>query len=105
MMTVNSRLVATATMTPRHAAALALVGWYLVIPPWDKQHVFGGTPLSQWTDYEGSYDTAKECAEGKEQLLRDVDAEVKKYAGWQSYKDAVILGRCVATDDPRLKEK
>jgi hypothetical protein len=31
MMTVNTNKIATATMTLRHAAALALVGWYVMV--------------------------------------------------------------------------
>lgn len=44
----------------RHAAAFALVGWYLMIPP-GKEFM---APLGYWVQ-EVSFDTAKECASGQ----------------------------------------
>jgi hypothetical protein len=53
-------------MKPRHAAALALVGWYLMMPP-NTQGWFSKTknndeaaPLDQWTIVR-SFDTALMC--------------------------------------------
>src|SRR6185312_12144148 len=34
-------------MKPRHAAALALVGWYLMMPPWNPA-LDANAPLSKW---------------------------------------------------------
>jgi hypothetical protein len=90
----------------RHTAALALMGWYLMVPPWDKSGVYPATPLSQWTDYEGSYDTAQQCSEAKEQLLAEVKQDASKTpsaAAYSKYTDAIIFARCIATDDPRLR--
>jgi hypothetical protein len=48
-------------MKPRHAAALALLGWYLMVPSSksngepDLQ-----APLSKW-EMDGFYDTAQAC--------------------------------------------
>jgi hypothetical protein len=71
-------------MKPRHAVALALLGWYLMVPPQSlvKLDLSGlsakspeievdrrvdealeradALPLSRW-QMQGSYDTAKEC--------------------------------------------
>jgi len=74
------------SMKLRHAAGLALVGWYLMMPPYAPNHVLRDppfvwtppgpfsdpegspagpwdlkAPLSQWR-IAGSYDTAAECA-------------------------------------------
>ena len=42
-------------MTLHHAAALALVGWYLMVPGENANN-----PLSKWSIYR-SYATAAEC--------------------------------------------
>jgi hypothetical protein len=55
-------------MKPRHAAALVLVGWYLMFPPPDfdhATHLANGNPnldapFSDWRN-EASFDSAKEC--------------------------------------------
>ena len=46
-----------AGMKPRHAAALALVGWYLMVPPPDNLTA----PISAW-EVAASYDTGKHCS-------------------------------------------
>jgi hypothetical protein len=49
-------------MTIPHAAALALVGWYLIDPPLspDKKLVAGYAPLSKWY-IRGAYDSVTDC--------------------------------------------
>ncbi len=46
-------------MTLRHAAALALVGWYLMYPPTPNR------PLSQW-EILNIFDSATECRKALE---------------------------------------
>ena len=48
-------------MKPRHAAALALVGWYLMMPLKDHPEA----PIKYWSQI-GSYDSAKECEAERE---------------------------------------
>jgi hypothetical protein len=102
-------------MNPRHAAALALVGWYLMVPPMtgsaDRDRVVRHpivemtAPLSEW-ETEGSYDSAKECRGAIQDNLQFIahrhfeTVDEQNAANTQSQ-----LGQCVATDDPRLKEK
>jgi hypothetical protein len=48
---VSGRLCYTADMKPSHAAALALVGWYLMVPPpvfHSSMPVDLDAPLSKW---------------------------------------------------------
>ena len=77
-------------MKSRHAAALALVGWYLMTPPQTKfwwigaQRSDNAAPLSQWTNAQ-SFDKAQLCEAAR--MATQVQA------------GAV----CVATDDPRLQ--
>ncbi len=55
-------------MTARHAAALALVGWYLMVPPEHQDRIWGWyyratgqeRPLSDWELIE-SYDSLSDC--------------------------------------------
>jgi hypothetical protein len=48
-------------MKPRHAAALVLVGWYLMMPPLSRDQPPGvDAPLSRWTQV-GSLDTLEDC--------------------------------------------
>jgi hypothetical protein len=81
----------------RRIVALALVGWYLMIPPAD-----GGAkrdpqaPLAAWFVF-GGYDTAHEC-EGSKFLNR----EGHKQRAGDPLKDAFDHAQCIATDDPRL---
>jgi hypothetical protein len=47
-------------MRLRHAAALALVGWYLMVPPTTDGKIDNSAPLSQW-DIRSSFDSAATC--------------------------------------------
>jgi hypothetical protein len=48
-------------MKLRHAAALALMGWYLLIPPTSRDYPMGNVdaPLSQWVRRPTIYPTKK----------------------------------------------
>jgi len=94
-------------MNPRHAAALALVGWYLMVPPIVGDHADKSAPLSRWEMTPGSYDAAVDCRKGLRDSVRDAARDLKdpridrtKRNNALQFLDAV----CVATDDPRLKE-
>jgi hypothetical protein len=88
-------------MKPRHAAALALVGWYLMIPPRsaaDQKTFDDHAPLASWFVFS-AHDAAHEC-EGAKFL----NHEGHKQRG-DPMKGAWDSAQCIATDDPRLKEK
>jgi hypothetical protein len=89
-----------------HAAGFALVGWYLICPPrrspcgWavktlrealgrpgtcEKYAYDYGAPVSEWDQYE-QHDTLAEC---NQSIGNTSD----------------IACTCIASDDPRLKEK
>jgi hypothetical protein len=53
-------------MNLRHAAALALVGWYLMYPP---DYMRAGD-ISGWAVIGSSYDTAKKCRAARWKLLK-----------------------------------
>jgi hypothetical protein len=93
------KIMSTPTTTLRHAAALALVGWYLITPPLgpdgrpDRQ-----APLSHWS-LHSSYDTARECQKGWVAAIR----LSKGAPEW--YVEQSDLAKCFPTEDPRLKGK
>jgi hypothetical protein len=134
-------MLSCSDMNPRHAAALALVGWYLMAPPPQADPTTGlpngaadvRAPFKYW-DNEGSFDSAKECSSNLESNIRllmqveanmrsrhlserqesaedeKVDQAAKLPRGWsyglRYYGLAKAIGaQCIATDDPRLKEK
>jgi hypothetical protein len=92
----------------RHAAVLALVGWYLMTPLGDSNtgKMYYEAPLKYWR-LDGSFDTAKEC---KQAQLRDrewfqqnppkgtLDKDRPDTLGYRGSIAAV----CIASDDPRL---
>jgi hypothetical protein len=90
----------------RHAAALALAGWYLMVPP-DLADL---APISAWRHF-GSYDSARKCDSARSQLgidaVKDENASgCKTEQSEHCFLDfAKENARCVATDDPRLKPK
>jgi hypothetical protein len=82
-------------MKSHHAAALALVGWYLMVPAPD--HIMA--PVERWAHVD-SFDTASECREAalnyQQRESSSTDPATKK---------AARIWECIATDDPRLKTK
>jgi hypothetical protein len=85
-------------MNPQQAAALALIGWYLMMLP---EPAPGTTPnlslpLSKWWTIR-SYDTAKQCELARQATIAQEPPEFRGLSA--------LMLRCVATDDPRLMEK
>jgi hypothetical protein len=107
----------------RHATTLALLGWYLMMPP-PKEYTKGpptpdyGEPLAEWSVGD-TFDTAQECKdELKRRIQRaeELDAASKRLADEspELRSDRHFAGnemlwafsfQCIATDDPRLKSK
>lgn len=89
-------------MKPRHAAAIALVGWYLMMPPTGRDYPMGNldAPLSQWLKRPTTYRDKDECEHVLDRHRRLTNARNKQIAV-NFYK----LARCISADDPRLKEK
>jgi len=94
-------------MTLRHAAALALMGWYMMTPQvliknGVVQFDINGNveldtakPLSKWIQVK-AFDSAEQCEQ-------DQESEIEAEKGQTPSLGQASL--CVATDDPRLKEK
>jgi hypothetical protein len=93
-------------MKPRHAAALALVGWYLMTPPppFDPS-----SPLSKWSRLgKTDYATEAECGAVREKLqatFRDPGNIPPEHVTATIMVKAMAHVLCIASDDPRLKQK
>ena len=102
-----------ADMKPRHAAALVLVIiWYLMMPPPYSSKTNPHTaPLREWTLF-GRYDSAQECSDKRTKMIRVQSmallsdlAEGVSDANRPSLSLDFKHAQCIASDDPRLKEK
>jgi hypothetical protein len=84
-----------------HPAAVALVGWYLMVPPPLSQTNDRSVPLSRWTTI-GTFESKKTCEVERGHFSKvDPGAEVSPPMDPPAYD--VNDAECVATDDPRLK--
>ena len=90
-----------AGMNLRHAAALALVVWYLLVPPLYKGEVEEKAPLKKWTVLQ-SFGTVAECSQWLSVMLDKADLDP---ATRTVVKHRLLAASCVSTDDPRLKEE
>jgi hypothetical protein len=114
-------------MNPRHTAALALVGWYLMLPPLRQPSliarasawVFGGhlvketdsdAPIATWVQ-SGEFESLNACKSQQDHLYADANRKIATPPiSWQDLDDQAYLGQlafghCIASDDPRLKGK
>jgi hypothetical protein len=92
-------------MKTRHAAALALVGWYLMVPPLDRQRrSLTNAPLTRWSRVR-TLDSEHACKEWLAALLKSFKGHSFENFEQAVQADSVFHGRCIASDDPRLKEK
>jgi hypothetical protein len=97
-------------MKLRHNGVLALVGWYLMIPPIGNDlktgrgvYVNWAAPISGWKT-EGVYDYAAECTKAQAGLYEDF---MKNHNMTSDREKAIVSqafanDQCIASDDPRL---
>jgi hypothetical protein len=92
-------------MKPRHALALGLVGWYLMVPPnKDANQIDPSVPLPKWIVLR-AFDTADACDEAQDQLRYRVSRLNTQAPVASEASEAAEFSQCIASDDPRLKEK
>ena len=92
-----------------HAAALAVVGWYLMMPPISKTDSGYSAdfhaPLTIWT-VNRPFDKASDCdtVQGPLVLLgrKRMDKFPNKSLDW-ALAQQLATSQCISTDDPRLK--
>jgi hypothetical protein len=102
------------SMSLRHAAALALVGWYLLSPQisWKGRECEAHLelPIAQWNRSKTISSSKSECEDDLARLREDF--EVTGIIGRRlrqevrtEYEKAKAASFCLESDDPRLKEK
>jgi hypothetical protein len=74
-----------------HAAAHALVSWYLMLP------IDLNQPLGDWYQW-GSYESKTECETTKRKVASDAEVRHDQMAA-----ALFLAGQCISSDDPRLK--
>ena len=93
-------------MKTRHAAALALMAWYLMIPPLaapDGLSIDTTAPLAQWYNMKPSFASKQECESTKAKMIA-LHPHPSSPAE-QLRLDGAKAALCVPSGDPRLKEK
>lgn len=108
-------------MNLRHAAALALVGWALLVPGISYQSAANVWTVDGYDEHkkpvysawenQGSYDTAAQCRDqlgkldpNESPVMPTAEGAVRNPTGLaNAVRDAVKQVVCIATDDPRLK--
>jgi hypothetical protein len=93
-------------MKPRHAAALALVGWYLLVPPSmnGSGNLNAKAPLAQWIN-EGAFDRADDCESARANGAMATAGGATSEQQIKSLREMFAHAQCIGTDDPRLKPK
>jgi hypothetical protein len=91
-------------MKRHHAAALALVGWYLMVPGSDiagfnYDDCHNAAVVVARCEVNDNFETLAACKVALDAALRE-EAEIEGGTALLFDKAA-----CIATDDPRLKEK
>ena len=101
-----------------HATALAIVPWYLMIPPIGVDNkVDPHAPLSKWRKGVG-FQSQKECEDSLKDAIQNPMTPAEYQAAAKATRKAKMKplsmsemtkrtaeSQCVAGDDPRLKEK
>jgi hypothetical protein len=84
-----------------HAAALAPMGWYLMVPPPLSHSPKNAqiVPLSRWTR-AGAFQSEESC-DMKRTAISKLDPALGDHRGLPP--EEVYDAQCVAVDDPRLK--
>jgi hypothetical protein len=100
------------SMNLRHAAALALVGWYLMLPQVihtanDNYAADYDSPLSKWA-VNTPFDSASPCGATQSGTIMKGQRDMKKFRrnslDW-AIAQSLTQAQCISTDDPRLREK
>src|SRR5260370_38725996 len=105
-------------MKTRHAITLAIVIWYLMIPPIGADNkVDPHAPWSQWRKGV-SFESQKDCEDSLKDAIQNSMTQDEYQAAAKATRKAKMKplsmsemakrtqeSRCVAGDDPRLKAK
>lgn len=90
----------------RHAAALALVGWYLMMPPvyHDTGSIGSKAPTAEWTVLT-KFETEKACKKGRsdhDELIEEMSGSGYAREGKQ-LTELLSEAQCIDENDRRFK--
>jgi hypothetical protein len=101
-------------MKLHHAAALALMGWYLMMPPFNQttQRIVTDAPISKWVNAramndpkEGGFRTLARCEDFRTHIVNFFGHQNRAFrhspANRITYQQ-MQLGKCVARPNPDL---
>lgn len=94
-------------MNVRHAAALALVVWFLLVPPivldaTDQPRVQPTAPLNEWRVY-ATFESREQCENLRDKIREGERGLPPSEKNAELKREAAASLLCVANDDPRLK--
>jgi hypothetical protein len=97
---LSFQLAAESRVKLCHHAALALLGWWLIMPPTSIEYPRGkvDAPLSKWVKTPTTYRSRDECEhvlDRQRKLLSERNRQLKL--------KVMANAQCIASDDPRLK--
>jgi hypothetical protein len=94
------------TMKSHHAATLALVAWFLMMPPprpvGDHFKTNFYAPISKWTKIR-RFDLQSQCESAREAYQQKPTGNLVIMLGAAEAQATTKASLCVATGDPRLK--
>ena len=87
-------------MEPRHGAALALIGWYLMVPPYaaNVYRCDKNAPLSNWLKFK-SFQSEPACRE-----YLDMMRSSKGFSRDSPTYYRTLYSKCISSDDPGFKQ-
>ena len=92
----------------RRVPAIAFAAWYLVTPQVVRDHarcvVNSSAPIAQWHRSAAVAD-AESCRTLRDQAAAALNEEMTEPRVRVAYQKALAAGRCMASDDPLLKEE
>jgi hypothetical protein len=93
-------------MKPRHAAALALVGWALIFLPMLGDRVDIGAPVNEWDVMGKGFASVHACEQfrthGRIMQYGNL-TDPRSVALVKAFPQRRAASRCTPDDDPRLK--
>ena len=87
-------------MNPRHLAGLALVGWYLMVPPSSGGKLDTKAALSQWIS-QGAFDRADDCESARANGAMSNGGSGTSSQEIKNLREMFAHGQCIASDDCR----
>lgn len=91
-------------MKPRQVAALALVEWFLMCPPFSATSISDNAPLSAWK-MNARYPTEEVCDKQRAGAETTMNAWPANDPVLHSAATIMHHRQCLDSDDPRLKGK